>query len=102
MTDTPIIRAGLARFCLPGRTYPRPLPDDLRPFYCYPADSGHSIIVVLANVIPAGADPWQYAVPAPVRSVLRAGWTVRGGLPWCTLPYDQDLGLLTPDEETEY
>jgi hypothetical protein len=102
MTEpTPIEKAGLARFCLP-RAYPRPLPDELRPFHCYTVDGGHSIIVILTNVIPPGKDAWGYAVPAPVKTVLRAGWFMRDGLPWVSLPYDENLGLLTPDEETEY
>lgn len=58
--------------------------------------------MILTNVIPPGEDAWGYAVPAPVKTVLRAGWFMRDGLPWVSLPYDENLGLLTPDEETEY
>lgn len=37
-----------------------------------------------------------------IENARRAGWFMRDGLPWVSLPYDENLGLLTPDEETEY
>lgn len=97
-----IRRAGLERYAVPGRCYHSPLPPDLEAAYVYTRDGGHSIIVVLENEWRPGSPVEDWLVPAPVRAVLRAGYTVRDGLVWCRLPYSSEVGLLTPPEEDEY
>jgi len=57
---------------------------------------------VLENEWRPGSPVEDWLVPAPVRAVLRAGYTVRDGLVWCRLPYSSEVGLLTPPEEDEY
>ncbi len=97
-----IRRAGLERYVVPGRQYPKPLPPELEAAYCYTVDGGHSVIVVLENEYVEGTPVEGGLVPAPVKSVLRAGYTVRDGLVWCRLPYSSEVGLLTPPEDDEY
>lgn len=102
-TESPIYKAGLERYCDRSKQYSEPLPEDIQPFYCYPIDSGHSILAVIRNIYPGDAsDPWGYVVPVPVKTILRVGWEMIEGLPWVVVPYDQDLGLMAPDEDTEF
>jgi len=95
-------RAGLERYTVSGRQYPQALPPELEGAYCYTVDGGHSIIVVLENEYRPGTPVEEWLVAAPVRSVLRAGYSVRDGLVWCRLPYSSEFGLLTPEGEDEY
>lgn len=98
----PVRDTGLERFVLPGRKYHTPLPAELVPFYCYTRDGGHSIIVILADEVKAGESPTRFAVPAPVKMVLRAGWEMRDGWPWCTLPYGPETGLVNAEQDAEF
>ena len=87
---------------VPGKTYPTPLPGELAPWYAYTADGGHSIAVALAGFYTRGGDPAEFLVPAPVRSVIRAGWTAQDGWIICDLPYDAETGLITDPADGEY
>ncbi len=92
-------------YAAPTTTYPTLLPDDLRDLYVYTVDGGHSIFIAPreAQAQFPGAPVVDLLVPAPVRAVLRAGWTVDvAGYVWCDLPYDATLGLLTEPEDDEY
>lgn len=100
--DDIIREAGLEPWILPGRTYPNPLPDDVRPFYCYTRDGGHSLLVVVENEYRAGQKPERFAIPAPVKTVLRAGYHVKDRLLWSTLPYHSDSGLVVEEGEVEF
>lgn len=103
MNRTDIIReAGLEPWILPGRTYPHPLPRELEPFYCYTRDGGHSVLVVLENEYKQGSSPVRFIIPAPVKTVLKAGYQLRDGLVWAVLPYDREDGLRVRDEDVEY
>jgi len=103
MNRTEIIReAGLEPFVLTGRKYPDPLPDELQPFYCYTRDGGHSILVVLENEYRQGDSPVRFIIPAPVKTVLKAGYRLKDGLVWVVLPYDRNSGLQVEDEDVEY
>lgn len=97
-----IHRAGLERYVLPGRRYHSALPPELEAAYCYTVDGGHSVIVVLENEYVEGSPVEDWLVPAPVRAVVRAGYTVRDGLVWCRLPYSREIGLLTREEDDEW
>lgn len=87
---------------VPGKGYPRPLPADLAPWHVYTADGGHSIAVALAAFYQPGGDPAEFLVPAPVKAVLKAGWTARDGWIVCDLPYDPAVGLATDPGDDEY
>ncbi|MEU5242385.1 hypothetical protein ACH4UR_37420 [Streptomyces lydicus] len=102
-----VIARSLGSMTVPGRTYPRPLPPEIAPWHCYIPDGGHSILVAL-DTGDLGEAPSTNAleegslVPAPVKSVERAGWRMVEGYVVCKLPYDPELGLVTPPEDDEY
>ncbi len=100
--DDIIREAGLETWVLSGRSYPHPLPDDLRPFYCYTRDGGHSLLVVLENEFRAGQKPERFIIPAPVKTVIRAGYHLKDGLLWTTLPYKPDSGLVVDQGDLEF
>lgn len=96
------IARALGPYLDPYRAYPTPLPDDIGQWHCYTRDGGHSIVVVLARDYRDEGDLTGSLVPAPVKSVLRAGYELRRGYVVVDLPYDPDLGLVTPAEEDEF
>lgn len=87
---------------VPGRSYPHPLPVELQAWYCYVADGGHSIAVVVPDEEEVSEDPAAYLVPVPVRTVLRTGWSSHDGYVYCRVPYDPQLGVLTEDGDDEF
>ncbi len=100
-----IVKRHLGELLVAGREYHSPLPADVAGWYCYTADGGHSIAVLLAKDLSAAFEPLNspadFLVPAPVKSVLRA-YTVVNGYVVVDLPYSPDLGLQTEDEDDEY
>ena len=100
--DDIIRQADLGPWVLTGRSYPHPLPDDAAPFYCYTRDGGHSLLVVLENEYRAGEKPERFVIPAPVKTVLRAGYRVKDDLLWSTLPYERDSGLVVEEGDLEF
>jgi hypothetical protein len=90
----------------PGRAYGRELPEELARWHCYTLDGGHSILVVLDDGTlgdaPSQEEMAGNLVPAPVRSVERAGWRLVDGFVVCKLPYDRTLGLVTDPGDDEY
>ncbi|MCU0631850.1 MAG: hypothetical protein MUC66_02605 [Methanolinea sp.] len=104
MPDTAhlIKAAGLEGWVLPGRQYPRPLPEGLRDFYCYTRDGGHSLLVVLENEYRHGEPLERFLVPAPARMVLTHGYRIKDGYLWSDLPYAKDIGLKVKDEDIEF
>jgi hypothetical protein len=108
VTDNPVpadvIKRSLNGMLVPGRRYPGQLPDELTPWHCYVADSGHSILVVLGTpeTLPDGPQIEDYLVPAPVKTVLRHGWKQHRGYITADLPYDPDWGLLGEEGDSEY
>ncbi|CAM5628467.1 hypothetical protein [Streptomyces griseomycini] len=101
-----VIVESLGRMAVRGRTYPRPLPDELAPWHCYVLDGGHSILAVLDDGSLGDAPPRQALldrlVPAPVRAVERAGWRVVDGFVLSPLPYDPDIDLVVEKEDEEF
>lgn len=85
-----------------GKSYPSQLPGELAPWYVYTADGGHSVLVALAAFYAPGADPAEFLVPAPVRAVIRAGWTAQDGWLVCDLRYHPGTGLITDPGDDEY
>ncbi|MGW0844203.1 hypothetical protein ACWD26_29510 [Streptomyces sp. NPDC002787] len=101
-----VIFKSLGAYLKPGKSYHSPLPADLTPWYCYTVDGGHSIVVALDTggfgEAPSRQQLEESLCPAPVKSVLRADVRWHDGFPICKLPYDPNLGLVTPEEDHEY
>lgn len=102
-----IIHDTLAAYLVPNKRYPQPLPPPLARWYCYTTDGGHCIVVVLKSAWDThrgdGTPITDYLVPAPVKTVLRTGYTeTPDGFLICDLPYDDDLGLITQEGDDEY
>uniref|UniRef100_UPI003F491198 hypothetical protein n=1 Tax=Amycolatopsis sp. CA-096443 TaxID=3239919 RepID=UPI003F491198 len=101
------IAKSLSGYLVGGRAYPAALPTELAPWHCYTADGGHCLFVLLDSMADdydrPGADPADYGVAAPVKAVLRAGWTVReDGFVVCDLPYSPEAGLVTDPGDDEH
>lgn len=90
----------------PGAAYPAPLDPELAAWYLYPVDSGHSVLVAVAALVPQGqedGDVSDYLVPAPVRMVQRVGWRRNSeGFLISQVPYDHDLGLVSEPGDDEH
>lgn len=88
------------------RPYHAELPPELARWHVFVPDGGHSIVILLSEQqYPrrAASDLADYTVPAPVKSVLRQGWTTHPhGYVLCDLPYDQSLGLVTDYNDDEF
>ena len=97
-----ISKARLDRFVDRSKRYHSELPDELKPFYCYTIDGGHSIIVVLENEWESGKSIEDFLCPASVRTVLRHGYTVRDGYIWTSIPYSMQFGLIQEAGDYEY
>lgn len=103
MPNEELIRRVLGAFYTPAPAYLRvPLPQDLVEWHCYATDGGHSILIVLPGDYQQGADLTGLLCPAPVKSVLRAGWERRGEYVVCNLPYDSERGLAFDPEDEEF
>jgi len=57
---------------------------------------------VLENEYHDGERVEDYLVPAPVKAVLRRGYKVKDGYVWCNIPYSEELGLLTEEDDDEF
>ena len=93
------IERAIGPYLVRGRRYHSPLPPELHRWYAYTVDGGHSIVCRLRGHMTD--DPFSDLIPVPVQSVLR-GYTVEGGYVVVDLPYDPDLGLITPEEDDEF
>lgn len=96
-----IITKLLGSLVIPNRPYPGFLEPELEPWHAYVADSGHCLVVALAEHFDP-AKPLKSLTPAPVRAVRRAGWHVRDGFVVTDLSYDPVLGLVTDAEDEEF
>ena len=104
MNDTPqqIIQRALGASLVPGKTYPRPLSAQIEAWYAYTVNGGHSICVVPISQVKPGEPLEDFLVPAPVKTVLRAGVAKRSGFLWCNLDIDAEFGLVAPEGDSEY
>lgn len=60
------------RYLVPGKSYHSALPEDLRDWYCYTIDGGHSILSLIEGSFNEGAeDLLDDLCPCPVKAVLR-------------------------------
>lgn len=100
-------RAHLEAWEVPGKVYPRLLPRELEEAYAYLSDQGHTIIVLIDEMVPPGKDPDGYLLPVPVRLVLDLGYTVdatgyvhiRMGP---GMSYSHEIGLEIPEGYDEW
>lgn len=87
------------------KTYHSQLPKEIADWYCYPIDSGHSILCLLAchigEAFSPGTDPTDHLIPVPVKAVLR-GYTVKDGFVVVDLPYSEEIGLEPEDSDDEF
>jgi hypothetical protein len=83
--------------------YPGVIPDELYPFYTYEPDQGHCIKIIPSMLEDEAlqADPDQYLLSAPVKTVLRCGYRWMKGFPVAPIPYLPGHGLAVPPEDTE-
>ena len=92
-------KANLTYMVVEGKKYHSPLPAELEQFYCYVKDGGHCILVIL----PLGDGPVEdYAVPLPVKTVLKTGYSVKNGYVYCDVPCDRHLGVVCDKDDDEF
>lgn len=88
-----------------GERYHSPLPKDLRDWYCYMPDGGHSILAALGQHVTEemGAEALgELLVALPVKTVLR-DYRMQAGVPVVSgVEYDSAVGARVPDGDTEY
>lgn len=81
------------------------LPDELKEFNYWIADSGRSIMAIPETVLPraeAEGDLELFEVPVPVKYVLEKGYRMYKGHVIVDAEYDSFLGLVVPEEYTEW
>lgn len=94
-------KAKLTKHVVLGKKYHTELPEELKPFYCYVHDGGHSLICIFPEHINKKSRD-NYLVPAPVKTVLRNGYIIKHDYLVCSIPYDDEIGLLTQTGDHEY
>lgn len=101
-----VIVDSLGSMAVRGRTYLRPLPDELAPWHCYVLDGGHSILAVQDDGTLGDTPPRRTLldrlVAAPVRTVERVGWRMVDGFVVSPLPYDPGIGLVVEEGDEEF
>lgn len=91
---------------VPGKSYPKPLPSELAPWYLYLSDSGHSLVCCLKSYYKAEGDLTPCLLPVSVKTVLRNYEILRGfivvdeELAGCQ--YSSTIGLVQPQEDYEF
>jgi hypothetical protein len=97
-----IKKAQLTRFIKPFVSYHAELPEELKPYYCYSIESGHSFICLSPETFKKKKRD-GYLLPVPVKMVLRNGYEIKDGYLVCnSLPYDKDTGLEVEENDFEY
>ncbi|WP_130855687.1 hypothetical protein [Olivibacter jilunii] len=85
-----------------GKQYHSPIPEELRPWYCYTTDGGHSILALIeSHFDPENEELLDEMCPCPVKSVLRK-YRIFKGYPVVPLEYNDDIGLVTDTEDDEF
>ena len=101
MNQQAIIQSILRGYLISGQSYPQPLPEVLQSWYCYTCDGGHSIVCAVKQMYQPGVGPEAFLVPVPVKTVLR-GYAEQDGYIIVDLPYDKQVGLITPQGDDEF
>jgi hypothetical protein len=84
--------------------YPGYIPEELRPFYSYDANQGHSIRII-PSMLEQDAllgNPEDFVHPAPVKSVVRCGIRWIKGFPVAAIPFIPGHGLAVPPDDSEF
>lgn len=86
----------------PTKQYHSTLPDDIKHLYCYLSDAGHNILALIeGRNFEEAPQLVDKLCPCPVKTVLRK-YRMYEGFPVVACEYDEQLGLLPPDEDSEY
>jgi hypothetical protein len=82
------------------------LPIELKPFYVYLADTGHSIMGIAKMLLDStqfsGAELWELEAAIPVKYVLTHSFTLYHGHIVIDVPYDKNFGIDVDDKYFEY
>lgn len=89
-----------AEFWVEGKTYHTQLPEELKSWYAYCFDGGHSIVCCLKSDFLPFEDLTDYLLPVPVKAVLK-GYEIHDKYVVVDLPYDSAIGLIVPASDTE-
>jgi hypothetical protein len=92
-------KAGLQNMVIEGKRYHSPLPAELEQFYCYVKDGGHCILVILPHT---EGPVEEHAIPLPVKTVLKTGYSVKDGYVYCDVPYDAAIGVVCDEGDDEF
>jgi hypothetical protein len=96
-----VIKEQFGHLRVSGKQYPLPLPDELKPWYCYASGYGHSLAVLLKSRLATHQFPQQTLELAPVKTVLR-GYEMQDGYIMANLSYTPQTGLRVPPEDIEW
>jgi hypothetical protein len=79
------------------------VPDELKEFYGYSLDQGHSIRIIPSFLEQDAliGNPEDFLYPAPVKTVLRCGLRWLKGYPVAPIPFIPGVGLAVPPEDKE-
>lgn len=88
-------------FYVAGKSYPGNLPAELQPWYAYCSDGGHCVVCCLKQHYQSEGDLTGELLPVPVKAVLR-GYEILRGYVVVSLPYSQQVGLITDPKDDEY
>lgn len=88
-----------------SKRYPD-LPSELKPYYAYITDCGHSIMaipkVLFARHKGSAEDLWQFEVPVPVKYIQSHVYYIYEGYIIVDLPYDEAFGVEIDEKYEEY
>lgn len=97
--------AAIGDFEIFGVRYHSPLPEELRPWYCYTPDGGHCVLCVLDQHYKAGMsldEVGGHLVPLPVKTVLRS-YRMEAGVPVVSgVQYSPFFGAVAPEGDDEF
>lgn len=93
---------GIEHMVVPGKMMDG-VPDELRPFEVYLRDSGHCILCI-PEVFreEAKSAPDDYEVGVTTRWVLTHAYKIENGYVYVDVPYDDFLGVNTPEEYDQF
>lgn len=97
--------ADMPRALVKGKSYHSELPDEIKDWYCYTIDGGHSILVIAKDDVEVAFSekmpPYMFSVPAPVKLVLRLGYENHKGYVITDAKYS-NFGLEFEDDDEEF
>lgn len=92
----------IANMVVPGKEYPG-LPEDLKPYAVYLKDSGYCIMCIPEIFREESREcPDDYECGVPTKYVLTHPYRVENGYIYIDAPYDENLGLVVPEEYSVY